>query len=105
MQKRYLNMVKRMSENSDPAAARDWSVYMLSCRGGTLYTGVAKDVGTRLKKHRTGKGAAYTRTHLPVRLVYREDGYTRSEALVREAAIKAYPRAKKKSLCARRRVR
>jgi putative endonuclease len=77
---------------------REWSVYVLRCAGDTLYTGVAKDVGARIKQHQSGRGAAYTRTHLPVELVYREDGYTRSGALVREAAIKALPKRKKEGL-------
>ncbi|MFH2202808.1 MAG: GIY-YIG nuclease family protein [Elusimicrobiota bacterium] len=83
-----------------PGAKKEYSVYILTCAGGTLYTGIAKDVRARLKQHRAGKGAAYTRTHLPVRLVYQEDGFTRSEALVREARIKAFPVQKKRALLA-----
>jgi putative endonuclease len=41
-------------------------VYMLRCGDGSLYTGVAKDVSARLKQHQEGKGARYTRAHLPV---------------------------------------
>ncbi len=83
--------------------ATTWSVYILRCRDGTYYTGIAKDVQERLRKHQAGKGAAYTRTRLPVELHYEEDGLTRSEALVREAWIKAIPRAKKGRL-ARKKV-
>ncbi len=77
---------------------KDWSVYILSCGDGTYYTGVAKDVLSRLKKHQCGKGAAYTRTHLPVTLVHQENGFTRSEALIREAAIKRLKREDKQKL-------
>jgi predicted GIY-YIG superfamily endonuclease len=77
---------------------RNWSVYVLRCGDGTLYTGIAKDVETRLKQHGSGKGAAYTRTHLPVELVYQESRYTRSQALVREAAVKRLPRSRKERL-------
>ena len=74
-----------------------WSVYMLLCGDGSLYTGIAKNVDLRLAKHRSGRGAAYTRTHLPVTLVYKEPALTRSpEALIREAAIKRLPRPQKK---------
>jgi predicted GIY-YIG superfamily endonuclease len=50
-----------------------------------------------------GEGAAYTRTRLPVELLYEENGLPRSEALVREARIKAMPRVKKGRL-ARKKV-
>lgn len=94
MKPKYLRMLQRMAE--DPRRqARTWSVYMLRCRDGTYYTGIAKDVQERLRKHQAAKGAAYTRTRLPVELLYEENGLTRSEALVWEARIKAMPRAKK----------
>ena len=83
--------------------ATTWSVYILRCRDGTYYTGIAKDVQERLRKHQAGKGAAYTRTRLPVELLYEENGLPRSEALVREARIKAMPREKKEQL-ARKKV-
>ena len=79
-------------------AKKDYSVYILECAGKTFYTGIAKDVGARLKQHKSGKGAAYTRSHLPVKLLYQEDGYTRSQALIREAKIKSFPKEKKKTL-------
>jgi predicted GIY-YIG superfamily endonuclease len=79
---------------------KEWSVYMLRCGDGSLYTGIAKDVQARLVCHSAGKGAAYTRTHLPVLLLYKEDGLTRSEALIREAQIKRLPRPKKEQLVA-----
>ncbi len=77
---------------------RDWSVYIVRCSDASLYTGVTKDVPARLEAHNSGRGAAYTRAHLPVRLVYRENGFTRSAALAREARIKALDRAEKLSL-------
>lgn len=72
-----------------------WSVYMVRCGDDSLYTGIAKDVTARLKKHNAGRGAAYTRSRRPVTLVYRRDGFTRSEALAREAQIKSLPRSEK----------
>ena len=87
-------MIRGMPARGD----EDWSVYILRCGDGTLYTGVAKDVSARLEKHRAGKGAAYTRTHLPVELIYQENNLSRSMALVREAAIKRLPRQKKERL-------
>jgi len=65
-----------------------WFVYMLRCRDGSLYTGITKDLRRRVAAHRAGQGSRYTRSHLPVRLVYRERRATRAAALQREAAIK-----------------
>lgn len=79
---------------------REWSVYVLRCADASLYTGIAKDVQARLAKHACGKGAAYTRTHRPVVLVYQEHNYTRSAALRREAAIKRFSRPLKEKLVA-----
>lgn len=67
----------------------------MRCGDGSLYTGIAKDVDARLKKHNTGKGAAYTRSRRPVALVWSDSGFTRSQALSREAGIKSLPRESK----------
>lgn len=72
-----------------------WFVYMLRCRDGSLYTGCTDDVERRLAVHQSGKGAKYTRSRLPVELVYQEPAADRSGALRREAAIKHLPRREK----------
>ena len=77
---------------------KDWTVYILRCGDGSLYTGIAKDVQSRVKQHSQGRGAAYTRCRLPVTLLYQENGFNRSEALIREAEIKAMPRSKKEEI-------
>ena len=97
MKPKYLRMLQRMAK-APRRQATTWSVYILRCRDGTYYTGIAKDVQERLRKHQAGKGAAYTRTRLPVELLYEENGLPRSEALVREARIKAMPRERKEQL-------
>ena len=79
---------------------KDWHVYILLCGDGTLYTGIAKNVQQRLRDHNNGKGAAYTRSHLPVDVVHQESGFTRSQALVWEATIKRLPRGGKEGLIA-----
>ena len=91
MKKTYLNMVRRMADEGPP----EWSVYIVRCVDGSYYTGVAKDVERRLGQHNAGKGAAYTRSRRPVDLRFREDGFTRSQALVREAQIKSWDRPQK----------
>lgn len=70
-------------------------VYILLCQGGTLYTGIAKDVKKRLNEHQSGKGGAYTRSHPPIRIVYQEPQPSRSAALKREAEIKQWGRQRK----------
>lgn len=94
MDAKYVKMLKGMKATG----AAEWSVYLLRCGDGTLYTGIAKNVETRVKAHQAGKGAAYTRTHLPVQLLYQETALTRSAALVREAEIKRLPRSAKEKL-------
>lgn len=76
-------------------------VYMLRCGDGSLYTGSTNDVARRLYAHQRGKGAKYTRSRLPVTLVYQEAVSDRSAALRREAAIKALTRAEKLALVQR----
>ena len=80
------------------SASREWSVYVVRCADGTLYTGIAKDVSARVGRHCAGKGAAYTRARRPVTLLHEENGLTRSGALIREAAIKRMPRSGKEAL-------
>jgi len=70
-------------------------VYILSCRDDYLYTGYTVSLRRRLSQHRKGIGSKFTRSHLPVRLVYSESYGTRAEALKREIAIKRFPRYKK----------
>ncbi len=74
--------------------------YMLCCGDGTLYTGYASDPARREAVHNSGKGAKYTRSRLPVRLVYTEAFDTKGEALHREAEIKRLTRSEKLALIA-----
>ena len=64
-----------------------WTVYILRCGDGTLYTGCTNDLPRRLAAHRSGRGAKYTRSRLPVEPVYREEAADKSAALRREAAM------------------
>lgn len=77
-----------------------WTVYILRCGDGTLYTGCTNDLPRRLEAHRSGRGAKYTRSRLPVELAYREAASDRSAALRREAAIKRLDRREKLALIA-----
>ena len=76
-------------------------VYMLRCADGSLYTGYTDNVSRRLRAHQSGKGAKYTRSRLPVELVYQEELPDRPAALRREAAIKKLGRGEKMTLAAK----
>ena len=73
----------------------DYVVYILRCADGTLYTGSTNDVEKRLRAHQSGHGAKYTRSRLPVCLVYQEAAADKGAALRREAAIKKLSRQEK----------
>lgn len=75
-----------------------WYVYMLLCGDGTLYTGMTDDVPRRLRAHRSGRGAKYTRGRGPLTLVYTQEQPSRSAALRREYQIKQLSRAQKDAL-------
>ena len=84
-----------MSTNSRPPRKSGWTVYLLRCGDGSLYAGVTTDLARRLAQHRSGKGAAYTRSHLPVALAWSEPADSESAAKRREAAIKRLSRKEK----------
>ena len=91
---KYLRMIRGMKRRG----RKDWTVYILRCGDGSLYTGIAKDVQARVKEHSQGREATYTRTRLPVKLLYQQEGLTHSKALIREAQIKAMSRSKKEEI-------
>ena len=75
-----------------------WFVYMLRCADDSLYTGITTDLSRRCDQHNAGAASRYTRSRLPIRLVYEEVLTSRSLALKREAAMKALSRMEKESL-------
>jgi len=91
---KYLRMIQGMKRRG----RKEWAVYILRCGDGSFYTGIAKDVQARIKLHGEGRGATYTRTRLPVTLLYQQKDLTHSQALIREAQIKAMSRSKKEEL-------
>ena len=77
-------------------------VYILRGGDGSLYTGWTNDLEHRLKMHADGKGGKYTRSHLPVELVYAEQYETSTQARSREAKIKGLSRTEKLRLIERK---
>jgi putative endonuclease len=88
-------MKKVANAESDP-----WWLYVLECRGGVLYTGIAKDVDARFEAHVKGAGAIFTRLNPPVRIVGKAFLGSRAEALRAEYALKQVSRAEKLRWCA-----
>jgi putative endonuclease len=78
----------------------NWTVYIILCSDDSLYTGITTDMERRFRQHAEGRGARYFRGRRPLRVVYLEEGHTRSSAGKREAGIKAASRAEKVQLVA-----
>jgi len=72
--------------------------YLLRCADNTLYCGWTNDLEKRLAAHNAGLGAKYTKSRLPVTLVYYEEYDTKEEAMRREFRIKRLTRAEKMKL-------
>ena len=72
--------------------------YIVRCSDGTLYTGWTNHLTKRVADHNAGRGAKYTKAHLPVELVYYEIFETKEEAMKRECAIKKLSRPQKERL-------
>jgi predicted GIY-YIG superfamily endonuclease len=78
-----------------------WFVYVLRCADGSLYTGITTDLSRRCKEHSAGTASRYTRSRLPAELIYQEAARNRSQALKREAEIKAMSRREKVAMIRR----
>ena len=89
-------MPKKLKTGSKPDGA--WFVYLLRCEDVSLYAGITNDLPRRVEQHNAGKASRYTRSRLPVVLVYMERQASRSLALKRELAIKALSRLEKESM-------
>lgn len=69
--------------------------YIVECADGSLYTGWTTNLEQRVAVHNAGKGARYTRSRLPVKLVWWEELQGKIEAQSREARIKLLSRREK----------
>ncbi|WP_099469264.1 GIY-YIG nuclease family protein [Konateibacter massiliensis] len=72
--------------------------YIVKCSDNTLYTGWTNDLDKRLEAHNSKKGAKYTKSRVPVELVYYERSESKEEAMRREWEIKHLTRAQKEKL-------
>lgn len=83
------------------AGPRSWFVYLIECVDGSVYTGIAIDVAARYAAHAAGKGARYTRSRPPLRLLATEAHPDRSSASKAEYRIKQLAPAEKRAYAAR----
>lgn len=83
-----------------PRKEPEWYLYMVRCRDGKLYTGIATDIERRIAEHQAGKGAKYLRGRAPLKLVFRKKIGPRSLALKVEQAIKKLPKCRKETIVA-----
>ena len=72
-----------------------WKVYLVRCADNSLYCGSTNDVNSRIEKHNAGKGAKYTQSRLPVKLVAVSEALSKRDALRLEQFIKQQPAGEK----------
>ncbi len=77
---------------------KKWYVYMVRCTDNSLYTGITIDVEKRIAAHNLGKGAKYTRSRSPIKLLRVEACSNESQARKREAEVKSWSKLKKEKL-------
>ena len=78
-------------------AAKPWFLYLIECRDGNLYTGIAIDVAARYSAHAKGKGARYTRSHPPLGLLAVLEYPARASASSAEYAMKQMSASEKRA--------
>lgn len=76
-----------------------WYLYMIECEDGSLYTGITTDVAARYAAHVRGKGARYTRSHPPRRLLFSREYADKSSALKAEYRMKSLTASEKRTFC------
>jgi len=82
------------------APPTSWFLYLIECADGSIYTGIARDVAARYAAHASGKGARYTRSHPPARLLASQAYPDRSSALKAEYRVKQLTATEKRILVA-----
>jgi len=87
--KQAKNYLKKLSRGNE------WTLYILECADGTLYTGITKDLAKRLRDHNDGRGAKYTRGRGPVKIIFQQNCPTRSAASRAESQWKKLSRRAK----------
>jgi predicted GIY-YIG superfamily endonuclease len=82
-----------------------WRLYIVQCSDDTLYTGITNDIDRRMKQHNAGTASRYTRSRLPVTLLYTERCLSKASALKKEYAIKQFSRPEKEAYIIRKKTK
>ena len=82
-----------------------WTVYIVRCANGSLYTGITNNLAGRIADHNAGRGAKYTAAFGPVELVWKTRKKDRSAASILEAAIKKLSRGEKDALILKKQLK
>jgi predicted GIY-YIG superfamily endonuclease len=96
----YLQIMQEVEIIHAIASEKFWLVYILECSDGSFYTGITNHLERRLQQHNSGRASRYTRSRLPVTVIYHELCTDRPQALSRELAIKSLTRTNKQKLIA-----
>ena len=102
MRLKYKKMIQGLKRKAKQIRRRkgdpQWSLYILRCQDGTLYTGITNNLERRVKMHNAGTASRYTRIRRPVALLYQEGCVNRAQALIQECAVKAFSKVKKEEM-------
>ncbi len=90
-------------EKTQKKRSRRWLLYVLGCSDGSLYTGITNDLDRRIARHNSGTASRYTRSRLPVVLLYAEGCKDKSSALRKELRMKTLTRQEKEEYLAKKR--
>jgi putative endonuclease len=84
-----------LADNAVQASEASWWLYLIECRDGSFYAGITNDLDARYQAHVSGRGARYTRSHPPLRLIGARPYANRAAASRAEWEIKQLPKHRK----------
>lgn len=90
-----LSDTSRVENNLLPNSDRQWCLYLIECRNGSMYAGITNNLEARYAAHVAGCGARYTRSNPPLRLIGSKPCADRAAAARAEWEIKRLPRQRK----------
>lgn len=92
-------MGNEINSQTQASPKRSWFIYLIKCKGNRLYTGITTNLNDRFNKHLTGRGAAFTRSFPPIKMLAAHPYLNRSEATKAEIAMKKLrPKQKLKAI-------
>lgn len=89
---------ENFNEISEIEIGKQGYMYILQCADGSFYTGSTNNLERRIKEHKNGDGAKFTKEHFPIKLIYYESFDRIDLAFKREKQVQGWSRAKKIAL-------